>query len=87
MIEGKLRLKSLTRAIEEQTSPKAIGGGMGQRNSNLKTVYLSSPKGGVDGAPIKISLRIDKNEYEEHTTPTPHTFMGNLTFPERPSTT
>ncbi len=33
---------------------------LGKRNSNLKTVYLSSPKGGPDGGPIKISLRLDK---------------------------
>jgi hypothetical protein len=30
----------------------------------MKTVFLSSPKGGPDGGPIKISLRIEKQENE-----------------------
>ena len=50
--------------------------------SNLKTVFIQSPKGGPDGGPIKINFNLDKDEKKQELI-TPHTFIGNL---ERPHT-
>ncbi len=42
---------------------------------------MQSPKASQDGNPIKISLRMDKNDKEDQVIP--HTLFGNL---ERPHT-
>ena len=44
----------------------------------IKTVFIKSPKSGVDGGPIKFNSK-DEKDYLA----TPHTFIGNL---ERPHT-
>lgn len=83
-MEEKLRLKSFTKEIDVERNINEAS--QGKRNSNLKTVYLSSPKGGPNEGPIKITLRMEKQEHEDYAILMPHTFMGNLSQPERPST-